>query len=165
MNHSSPHIWALRRLWAHRHMGPTSFGGLRSFARIFSLARQPWKTHSITYHISTWKDYICVMHVASDWKKKKKKEKKIASCLNTKWFSPNITCFLPEYGHLKNPRGASAPCLLCLCVRRTLKMKFLTSHWQPLQCIPEKTEPWINGMMWASCGVYDYYHIYFMKYD
>ena len=30
---------------------------------------------------------------------------------------------------------------------------------------PRKTEPWINGMLWPSCGVYDYYHIYFMKYD
>ena len=29
----------------------------------------------------------------------------------------------------------------------------------------KKTEPWNNGMMRASFGVYDYYHIYFMKYD
>ena len=34
-----------------------------------------------------------------------------------------------------------------------------------IQCVPEKTEPWNNGMLRASCGVYDYYHIYFMKYD
>ena len=34
-----------------------------------------------------------------------------------------------------------------------------------IQCVPEKTEPWNNGMLRASCGVYDYYHIYFMNYD
>ena len=34
-----------------------------------------------------------------------------------------------------------------------------------VQCVPEKTEPWNNGMLRASCGVYDYYHIYFMNYD
>ena len=29
----------------------------------------------------------------------------------------------------------------------------------------KKTEPWNNGMLRSSCGVYDYYHIYFMNYD
>ena len=29
----------------------------------------------------------------------------------------------------------------------------------------KKTEPWNNGMLQARLGVYDYYHIYFMKYD
>ena len=29
----------------------------------------------------------------------------------------------------------------------------------------QKKQPWNNGMLRASFGVYDYYHIYFMKYD
>ena len=29
----------------------------------------------------------------------------------------------------------------------------------------KKTEPWNNWMLRAICGVCDYYHIYFMKYD
>ena len=27
----------------------------------------------------------------------------------------------------------------------------------------KKTEPWNNGMLWPSCGVYDYNHIYIFK--
>ena len=44
--------------------------------------------------------------------------------------------------------------------------RILIQNWrQNIQCVPEKTEPWNNGMLQASFGVYDYYHIHFMKYD
>ena len=60
--------------------------------------------------MSTTEDYDYVIHVASVWKAKKKKLlpenqvvwPELVSC-------PNITCFLPECGHLKNSRGATAP--------------------------------------------------------
>ena len=42
-------------------------------------------------HIPTTEDYICVIHEASVWKAKKRKE----ACPKIKWFCPNITCVLP----------------------------------------------------------------------
>ena len=70
----------------------------------FSISYQPRKT-------------ICAIHVCSKRleskaikkRKKKRSPENEAACLNMKWYCPNITCFLPEYGHLKNPRGDTAP--------------------------------------------------------
>ena len=75
----------------------------------------PLCTIKLLYHNM---DYICVMHVASVWKGRKRSPKNEAAYPNIKWFCLNITCLLPEYGHLKNPGGGGGASPLVRIVNR-----------------------------------------------
>ena len=101
-------------------------GGLRSFARIFSVARQRWKTRSgggggegfmhlfLTVCLKTSSLWPHINHISCNTRSKHLEStyKNQPCCPKIKWFGLNIICnmpenqvLLPEYGHLKNPGG------------------------------------------------------------